>query len=173
MSFINPLTYFLLFFKASLLSTGGLGNLPFLKEDLASLGWAQPTDFVTAIAVGNLSPGPNGLWSVSLGYLTFGWPGAMLALIALSLPPLLILPISASYNRIEHQPVVQDFTRGLGLGVVGLTLAVALGLASSSVSDWRGVLVILGALGLAVSKRVPVIVIFILAAVAGLIFYGW
>ena len=169
---MNPLLFFWIFFKASLLSTGGLGNLPFLKEDLIGLGWAQPADFVTAIAVGNLSPGPNGLWSVSLGYLTFGWLGALLALVALSLPPLLTLVVAASYSSIEHRPVVQDFTRGLALGVVGLTLAVAFGLASSTIADWGGIFVAAGALGLAFSKRVPVIVIFFLAAVAGIVFYG-
>ena len=80
---MNPAIYFWLFLKASLLSIGGTGNLPFLTEDLIPLGWAQPADFLTAIAVGNLSPGPNGLWSVSLGYLTFGWTGAALAFLAL------------------------------------------------------------------------------------------
>ena len=78
---------------------------------------------VNAIAVGNVSPGPTGLWSVSLGYLTYGWLGAGLALAALSLPPLLALLVSAFYYRLEKLPAVQDFTRGLSLGVVGLTLA--------------------------------------------------
>jgi chromate transporter len=170
---MNPLIFFWLFLKGSLLSTGGLGNLPFLNDDLLGLGWAKPTDFVTALAVGNLSPGPNGLWSVSLGYLTFGWLGAVLALVALSLPPLLILVVSVFYNRIEHQPVVQDFTRGLGLGVIGLTLAVSLSLANSSIADWRGVLIALGSLGLALSKKVPTILIFVLAAVTGCLLYGF
>ncbi len=169
---MNPLTYFLLFAKASFLSMGGLGNLPFLHDDLVALGWAEPSDFVTALAVGNISPGPNGLWSVSLGYLTYGWLGAALALLAISLPPLLILIVSAFYSRIEHQPVVQDFTRGLGMGVVGLTAAVALGLTSSAIADWRGVLVALGAMGLALTKRVPVILILVLAALAGYALYG-
>ncbi len=169
---MNPLTYFLLFAKASFLSMGGLGNLPFLHDDLVALGWAEPSDFVTALAVGNISPGPNGLWSVSLGYLTFGWLGAALALAALSLPPLLILIVSAFYSRIEHQPNVQDFTRGLGMGVVGLTVAVALGLTSSAIADWRGVLVAIGAMALALTKKVPIILILVLAAVAGYALYG-
>lgn len=170
---MNVLIYFWVFLKASLLSTGGLGNLPFLHKDLLELGWAGPPDFVTALAVGNVSPGPTGLWSISLGYLTLGWSGAVLALVALSLPPLLILVVSAFYNRIEERPVVQDFTRGLGLGVVGLTLAVSLGLASSSViTDWRGVLIALCALGLALSKKVPVILILGMAALAGAFLYG-
>ena len=169
---MNPLLYFLLFLKASLLSTGGLGNLPFLTEDLIGLGWAEPTEFLTAIAVGNLSPGPNGLWSVSLGYLTFGWAGAGLALLAQSLPPLLILGVSSIYNRIEHQPIVQDFTRGLALGVIGLTLAVSFSLASASITDWRGIAIMLCSLGLALGKKVPIVLILLLAAVAGSLMYG-
>ena len=126
---MNPFNYFWLFLKASLFSTGGLGNLPFLQKDLTALGSAKNTDFVTAIAVGQISPGPTGLWSISLGYLTFGWWGAGLALIALSLPPLLALAVSAIHLRVEKLQAVQDLSRGLGLGVVGLTLAIACGLA--------------------------------------------
>jgi chromate transporter len=169
---MNPLDYFWVFLKASLLSTGGLGNLPFLHRDLIALGWARESDFVTAIAVGNVSPGPTGLWSISLGYLTYGWLGAGLALAALSLPPLLALVVSAFYNRIEGLPAVQDFTRGLALGVVGLTLAVALSLASASISDWRGVAIAVAALGLALTRKVPVIAILALAALAGGLIYG-
>ena len=46
---MNPLAFFWVFLKASLLSTGGLGNLPFLHRDLLGLGWARESDFVTAI----------------------------------------------------------------------------------------------------------------------------
>jgi chromate transporter len=169
---MSPLLYLWLFFKASLLSTGGLGNLPFLHKDLMDLGWAKESDFVTAIAVGQVSPGPTGLWTISLGYLTFGWAGAGLALIALSLPPLTVLVIAAFYHRLERLAAVQDFTRGLTLGVIGLTLAVALSLAGSTITDWRGILIAAGALGLALSIRVPIIAILALAAVAGVLFYG-
>jgi len=169
---MNNWLYFWLFLKGSLFSTGGLGNLPFLTSDLLSQGWATPADFVTAIAVGNLSPGPTGLWSVSLGYLTHGWQGAALALLALSLPPVLILLISSSFNRIEHQPVVQNFTRGLGLGVIGLSVAVSLKLMSASVTDWQGFLILLVSLTLALSRKIPIVVILILAALAGYLIYG-
>jgi chromate transporter len=169
---MNPLDFFWVFLKASLLSTGGLGNLPFLHRDLLTLGWAKESDFVTAIAVGNVSPGPTGLWSISLGYLTFGWLGAGLATAAICLPPLLALAVSAFYNRIERLPAVQNFTRGLALGVIGLTLAVALNLAGASITDWGGIAIGAVALGLALSKKVPVIAILGLAALAGCLVYG-
>ncbi len=160
-----------MFLKGSLLSTGGLGNLPFLHRDLLALGWASESDFITAIAVGQVSPGPSGLWSISLGYLTFGWLGAGLALVALTLPPLLIVGVAAIYNRIEKVPGVQNFSRGLALGVIGLTLAVALGLARSAIIDWRSWIIAICALGLALSKRVPIVLILVLAAVAGCLLY--
>ncbi len=168
---MNALDYFWLFFKASLLSTGGSGNLPFLHRDLLALGWATDADFVTALAVGQISPGPSGLWSVSLGYLTFGWPGAALALMALALPPLLVLGTAAGYRRLEMHPVMQNFTRGFTLGVVGLTLAVAWALGRATISDWRGVAIMLGVLGLALSQRVPVILLLALGALAGWLLY--
>jgi chromate transporter len=170
---MNPFLYFLLFLKASLLSTGGMGNLPFLHKDLIGLGWAKESDFLLAMAVGQISPGPTGLWSISLGYLTYGWLGAILALAALSFPPLLTLVVAGFYSHIESKPAVQDFTRGLALGVVGLTLAVALSLVQSTITDYRGVIIAVGALALALSKRVPVVLILALAAVTGILLFGF
>ena len=136
-----------------------------------SLGWANESEFITAIAVGQVSPGPSGLWSISLGYLIFGWPGAGLALVALTLPPLLIVGVAAIYDRIEKVPGVQNFSRGLALGVIGLTLAVSLGLARTAIIDWRSWVIAICALGLALTKRVPIVLILVLAAVVGCLLY--
>jgi chromate transporter len=168
---MDPLTFFWLFLKASLLSIGGMGNLPFLHTDLLALKWATEADFVTSIAVGQISPGPAGLWSISLGYLTWGWLGAGLALLALSLPTLLAIGTLTFYDRVERFTPVQNFSRGLGLGIAGLTLAVTLGLGQAAVVDWIGLGIAIVSFGLVLSKRVPIIVILFLAAVAGYIFY--
>jgi chromate transporter len=169
---MNPFLYFWLFLKASLFTTGGTGNLPILHQDLIGLGWARESDFITAIAVGQVSPGPNGLWSISLGYLTYGWLGAGLAMVALSLPPLLILLVSAFYQRLEGAALMQDFMRGLSLGVIGLSLPVTYGLAAVAVTDWRGLIILAGALAMALTKRVPVLVILGAAGLAGYLLYG-
>ncbi|HEY6540725.1 MAG TPA: chromate transporter, partial [Ktedonobacteraceae bacterium] len=109
---INPLIYFLLFLKASLFSTGGFSNLPSLHQDLIANGWAVEADFGQSIAIGQISPGPNGLWVISMGYLTYGFLGASLALLAITIPALLVLVVSAGYARIEHRPSVQGAMRG-------------------------------------------------------------
>jgi chromate transporter len=169
---VNLLYFFWLFLKASLFSTGGLGNLPFLHSDLIGLGWAQESDFVKAIAVGQLSPGPNGLWSISLGYLAYGWVGAALSLAALTLPTLLIVGVKAIYSQLEKHPMTQNFSTGLALSIVGLSLAVTASLVKVSIVDLGGVLIAAGALGLGLSRKVPVVVILLLSAAVGVVMYG-
>ena len=66
----------------------------------------------------------------------------------------------------------RSITRRISLGVIGLSLPVTYGLALAAVSDWRGVFIGLGALGLALSKRVPVIWILAAGGLAGYLLYG-
>jgi len=168
---INPLIYFLLFFKASLFSTGGFSNLPSLHQDLIGNGWATDADFGQSIAIGQISPGPNGLWVISLGYMTYGYLGAFLALIAITLPALLVLAVSAGYNRIEHQRWVQGFMRGISLAVVGILLTVVWTIIRQPGVDWKGWIIGMAACGLAMSRKVNILIILGLAGIAGYLLY--
>jgi len=168
---IDPFIYFLLFLKASLFSTGGFSNLPSLHQDLIAYGWAKESYFGQSIAIGQISPGPNGLWVICLGYLTYGFTGALLALIAITLPALLVLVVSAGYNRIEHQTWVQGAMFGVSLAVVGLLLSVVWTILHQPGVDWKGLLIAAGAFGLALSRRVNILIILGLAGVAGYLLY--
>src|SRR5579864_7363671 len=168
---INPLIYFLLFLKASLFSTGGFSNLPSLHQDLIANGWATEADFGQSIAIGQISPGPNGLWVISMGYLTYGVTGAALALVAITLPALLVLAVSVGYTRIEHRPSVQGAMVGVSLAVVGLLLTVVWTILHQPGVDWKGLLIALGAFGLAWSRKVNLLIILALAGLAGFLLY--
>ncbi len=168
---INPFIYFLLFLKASLFSTGGFSNLPSLHQDLLGNGWAKEVNFGQSIAIGQISPGPNGLWVISLGYLTYGYLGAFFALIAVTLPALLVLLISAGYSRIEQRAWVQGGMNGISLAVVGLLLTVVWTILHQPGVDWRGLLIALGAFGLALSRKVNILIILALAGLVGYFLY--
>lgn len=169
---INPLLYFLLFLKASLFSTGGFSNLPSLHQDLLANGWANEAEFGQSIAIGQISPGPNGLWVISLGYLTYGYLGALFALIAITLPALLVLLVSAGYARIERHAWVQGGMLGVSLAVVGLLLTVVWTILHQPGVDWKGLLIAAGAFGLALSRKVNILVILGLAGLVGYLLYG-
>ena len=168
---IDWLAYFWLLLKASLFSTGGTGNLPSLHADLLARGWASDRQFAEALAVGQVSPGPTGLWVISLGYLTAGWRGAALALAAVTLPPLLVLAIERLHRRMGAHPAEQGFMRGLSLALIGIFLVVIARLLLNNGLDAGAVLITLAAASLGRIRQVPVVVVLALAALAGMVLY--
>ncbi len=163
--------FFALLLKASLFSTGGMGNVPSLHNDLVPRGWATDTQFGEALAVGQVSPGPNGLWVVSFGYLIAGWRGSMLALVAITLPPLSVLLLERLYSRVKHHPAVEGFVHGLSLAVVGIFAVVLIGLLIRVGLDVKSIGITLASIGLGLTRRVPVLFILILAGAAGIIIH--
>ncbi|GCE48369.1 chromate transporter [Thermosporothrix hazakensis] len=168
---INPLLYFLIFLRASLFSSGGLANLPMLQQDLLGLKWAQHADFGRAIAISELSPGPSGLWVIALGYLTYGIPGAALAFIAIILPPLFVLVISAIYDRIERQRWVQGMMKGITLAIVGISLASGWNLIQQPGAGWREWAIALCVFALGLTQKFHVVILLALAGIAGFFLY--
>ncbi len=169
---MSPLEFFITFLKASLFSTGGFGNLPSLHQDLIASNLATDADFGQSIAVGQISPGPNGLWVIALGYFTYGFLGAILALFAIIIPALIVLIMAALYNRIAHLTAVEGIARGISLGVVGLFVIVVISLLSGPGADWRGLLFFGGAFALSLSKKINVVIILTLAALGGYLIYN-
>lgn len=169
---MNFLLFFWLFLKASLFSTGGMGSLPSLHADLIARRWATERQFGEALTIGQVSPGPTGLWVISLGYLTGGGRGSLLALLAVLLPPLMILGVERLYRRVQDHPAVEGFVQGLGLAVVGIFVVALHGILQSAGISLRSVLILLAAIGLALTRRVPVVGIVGLAGLAGIVWRG-
>ena len=169
---MNLLILFTLMLKASLFSTSGTGNLPSLHNDLLARGWANERQFAESLAVGQVSPGPSGLWVISLGYLVGGLRGAFLALVAITLPPLLILPVERLYRRAQEHPAMEGFVHGLSLAVVGTFAVVLIHLLRGAGPDFTGALIVLGSIALGATRRVPVAVVLALGALVGMVAYG-
>ena len=164
---MNPLALFGLVLKSSLFSTGGLGNVASLHHDLLAQGAAGEREFAEALAIGQVSPGPNGLWVVSLGYLVGGWAGAGASLVAICLPPLLVLVVDRLYRRFAHHPVVEGFLHGLSLALVGVFAVVLAGLLRAGGLTLPHLVICAASVALGATRRVPIVVIIGLAAVAG------
>jgi chromate transporter len=160
---------FLLVLRSSLLSTGGFGNVPALHTDLVGGGVTTEATFAQALAVGQISPGPNGLWVVSLGYLVSGWWGALAATIAVLLPPLLVLVVERVYYRAQDHPAVEGLIRGLSLAVVGVFLVVMGRLVGTFRHDNLALAAAVLACGLGLSKKVPVLWVILGAAGFGIV----
>lgn len=168
---IDPLTYFWIILKASLFSTGGTGNLPSIHNDMLARGWAVDRQFSESLAIGQISPGPSGLWVISLGYLTYGMEGALLAAIAISIPPMVVLAVAALHQRVGDHPAMQGFVRSLGLAVSAISVVIVMRLLQDNGIDAGSIIILLVSIGLAITGRVPVPLLLILAGIAGALLY--
>ncbi|MDW8207728.1 MAG: chromate transporter [Chloroherpetonaceae bacterium] len=161
--------FFGLVLRASLFSTGGFGNLPALHADLTLRGWATQRQFAEALMIGQITPGPNGLWVLSLGYLMDGVRGALLALLAIVLPPLLALGLDQVYRRVQGHPVFAGFLQGLTLATVGVFGVTLWRLLPGSGVDAFTAGMVLVAFALGAWRRSSYVLILALGAVAGVL----
>ena len=140
---MDPLSFFLVLLKDSALGLGGLGSLPMLRQDLVATGLATDAQLVQALAIGRLSTGPTGLWIVSHGYQMAGPTGAAMALVASSLPPLMILPATAVARRWLLSVPFAGLVRGAALATAGLLSAtgVSLIVPPGDVPSWWQILI--------------------------------
>jgi chromate transporter len=165
----HHLALFWIMLRAALLSTTGTGNLPIVHQDLLSRGWATERQFAESLAIGQISPGPTGLWVISLGYFVGGLPGAALTMLAIALPPLLVLVlVHGLYRRWGHHPATQGFVRGLGLAVAGVFVIVLTGIMNTAGWSATNLMITTGAIILGATRRVPVLAVLVLAAIVGI-----
>jgi len=153
--------------RSALLSSGGFGNVPMIHDELISQHLGDQSVFAESLAVGQISPGPNGLWVVCLGYFMGGWNYGLLAGLAIALPPLLVLLIAKIYERHRSHSVVQGIVSGIEVGVIAIFLVVMGQFLASSSPSLLTAVCFLAAFCLTFQRGVPSYAILLGAAVAG------
>ena len=140
-----------------------------LHTDMISRGWASEQMFAEALAIGQLSPGPTGLWVLSFAYLVDGFRGAVLALIAITLPPLSVIGIHALYVRYGEYVAVQGFMRGLMIAVSSMFAVVIVQIFVQNGIDVATLSIAFVAFVLTWRKTIPVPLILVAAGVVGIV----
>src|SRR5258708_23714935 len=115
-------TLTLFFLKAGAFVFGsGLAIVPFLYGGVVSEHhWLTERQFLDAIAVAMITPGPVVITAAFIGYLVAGLAGGMAAAAAVFAPPFLIVIIAAPYyRRFAGNPQVKAFVQGATGAAVG------------------------------------------------------
>ena len=129
---------FLTFLKiGATLYGSGYVLLAFLHDDFVSrLSWLTDRQLLDAVAVGQFTPGPVFTTATFIGYLVAGVPGAVVATVAIFAPSFVFVGIVYPYvARLRASPWTSAFLDGANAAAVGLMLAVAWQLGTSSIVD--------------------------------------
>ena len=126
------LLLFINFFKTGLFSIGGgLATLPFLYEMSNRTHWFSTSDIADMIAISESTPGAIGInMSTYAGFKTAGYPGGVLATVALATPSMIIiLIISGFLQKFKESRHVQNALYGLRPASIAMNTAAGLNVA--------------------------------------------
>jgi chromate transporter len=141
----------LFFLKAGSLTFGsGLVIVPFLQQGLVQqYGWLDERQFLIAVAVGMISPGPVVITATFVGYLVAGFWASLVSTIGIFFPSFIfILAVAPLLARHGANPNVQGFVRGAYGAAIGTILGACFLLGKIAIGDWLTALI--GAASLAV-----------------------
>lgn len=160
------------FLKAGALTFGsGLVIVPFLEKGLVQeTNWLNPREFLVAVAIGMLSPGPVVITATFVGYLVAGFWGSLVSTVGIFLPSfLLILLVAPIMLRHRNNPNVQGFVKGAYAAAIGTILGASLLLGKIAIGDWLTVLIALGCLVILFRFKVSNPALIGVTAVIGLV----
>jgi chromate transporter len=166
------LQVFLYFAKAGMFVFGsGLAVVPFLYGGVVQgHHWLNDRQFVDAVAVAMITPGPVVITVAFIGYLVAGVAGATAAALGIFLPVYLVVVVLApSYKRWARNPQLNAFVRGVTAAATGAIAGAVIVLARRSVYDVRTFLIAIVSLTVLFRWKVPEPILIACSAVAGLV----
>jgi chromate transporter len=160
------------FLKAGSLTFGsGLVIVPFLEKGLVQeYGWLNGREFLVAVAIGMISPGPVVITATFVGYLVAGFWGSLISTIGIFLPSfILILVVAPILVRHRANPNVRGFVKGAYAAAIGTILGACVLLGKIAIGDWLTALIALGSLAVLFRFKVSNPLLIGATAVIGLI----
>ena len=150
----------------------GLAIVPFLHSGVVNdFGWLNEHQFVDAVAVAMITPGPVVITVGFIGYLVAGFPGACVAALATFLPCYLFtVALAPSFKKVAKDPSVKAFVEGITAAVIGALVGSVLIIGLRSIVDFPTAIIgITAAIALIYIKRLQEPYIIGIAAVIGIL----
>ncbi|HYT78905.1 MAG TPA: chromate efflux transporter [Actinomycetota bacterium] len=164
----------LFFLKAGAFIFGsGLAIVPFLRDGVVEQHhWLTAQQFLDAVAIGLITPGPVVITAAFIGYLVGGFAGAGIATVSIFIPIYLGVVIPGRwFIRHKDSPRVQGFVKGATAAAAGAIAGATIVLARGAIVDWPtvGIAVVALAFVWRFKNKEPILVG--LAAAAGLLLH--
>lgn len=150
----------------------GLAIVPFLYSGVVEqFGWLNEQEFLDAVAVALITPGPVVITTGFIGFLVAGFPGATVAAVATFLPCYLLTIVPAPwFRRHGKRPGIASFVDGVTAAAIGAITGAVFVLGRGSITDVTTALIALVTVAVLVrfGRRAPEPLIVALAALLGL-----
>lgn len=149
----------------------GLAIVPFLHSGVVDqYNWLNEKQFLDAVAVAMITPGPVVITVGFIGYLVAGFSGACIAALATFLPCFLLTVIPAPhFKKISKNKSIKAFVDGITAAVIGSLVGAVIIIAQDTIGDiYTAIIAVLTILVLVYSKKIQEPQIILVAAAVGL-----
>jgi chromate transporter len=159
-------------YAGSFVFGSGLAIVPFLYGGVVKeYGWLTDRQFVDAVAVAMITPGPVVITTGFIGFLVAGFWGAVVAAVGTFLPCYLFTILPAPYFK-KHgkRPAIVAFVDGVTAAAIGAITGAVIVIGQRSITDWVTAALALVTVGILWRfKKIPEPAIVLAAALIGLI----
>ena len=150
---------------------GGFVAIPLMYSDAVQINsWMSTNEFLTATALGQITPGPVLHTVAVVGFAAAGLAGALLATTVAFAPSFVFVIFGAKYfEKIRNQIVANSFLTGAGPAAIGAILGSAIPLSQGITEPWQYFIFALALVTMFVLRR-SILVTLMLSGALGAIF---
>ena len=171
----NVLVQILLFFtKAGAFVFGsGLAIIPFLQQGVVQqFGWLNDHQFLDAVAVAMITPGPVVITVAFIGFIVAGLPGSVMAAVGIFLPVYIFTIVPAPwFKRHRDNPQLKAFVDGATAAATGAITGAVLVLTTRAIIDLPTAAIALVSLAVLWRYKIPEPIIVSVAGLVGLVLW--
>src|SRR5207248_3157479 len=147
---------------------GGFVIIPLMQSDAVHGNhWMTSTQFLNAVALGQVTPGPVVATVAAVGYAAHGVGGGLLAALIAFLPSFMIVLVAGGqFERLRASARAQAFLGGAGPAAIGAILGAAIPLAGALRETWQILLLAAAAIAL-LALRSAIVSTLVVAGTVG------
>ncbi|MGL5576212.1 MAG: chromate transporter [Sarcina sp.] len=172
---ITLVKLFLTFLKIGMFGFGGgYAMIPFIEREVViNNAWITELEFLDIIGISQMTPGPVAINTATfVGFRVDGLKGAIIATFGVVIFSLIaVVFISKSMDKFKNNKYLDAVFAGLKPVLIALIISAFVSLAKDSYIDLKSIIISVITLGLLLSKKIHPILVIVLSAIMGIIFY--
>lgn len=153
---------------------GGYAMLPFIQKEIVEKNnWISMTEFTDIIGISQMTPGPVAINSATfVGYKVSGVFGSIIATLGvITTSFILVTVINKLLDKFKESKLIKAALLGMRPVLIALIIYAFIDLAKEAYIDVKSIIITLIIGVILLSKKVHPILVIVIAAVLGMVFY--
>jgi chromate transporter len=150
---------------------GGIVIIPMVENEVVNnYGWLTKPEFIDAVTLGQITPGPVIISATFIGYKACGILGAIVATASVILPSFVMICLAtAAIKKFRENKILANFLRGARVAVIGMVFDAGVSIGRSSLIDFKTVFIAAASIVCLFKYKVNPIWVLLGAGIVGLV----